>query len=137
MDSIKKITELFSVSPQITKEDVKKIAELGYSVIINNRPDNESDGQPSSDDIKDLALKNGLEYHYIPVISAGNISDDNIEELSNILENQKTPVLAFCRSGTRSTIVWALSQRSSLGQEKVVNCAKNAGYDIADCLNRN
>jgi uncharacterized protein (TIGR01244 family) len=100
--AITKHTENFSTSPQISVADVAEIAVLGFKSIINNRPDGEGGAeQPLSDQIKAAAEKLGLAYIHIPVIP-GNISADNVSQCATFLASAATPVLAFCRTGTRS-----------------------------------
>lgn len=130
MDFIKRITPFISVAPQIQPEDVVAIAAAGYKTLVNNRPDGEGEGQPSSDAIAQAAQGHGLAYYHLPVES-GNIRDDNVRDFAELLHMAKGPVLAFCRTGTRSTSLWALSQAERLSPEAIQAAAKAAGYDLS------
>jgi uncharacterized protein (TIGR01244 family) len=115
------------VSGQIAPED---IAALGVATIVNNRPDGEEPGQPSSDAIAAAAKAAGVAYRHIPV--AGAISLPQVAEMADALAHAEGPVLAFCRSGTRSTYLWAMA-RSRLGDDAdgLVGKAAAAGYDLS------
>ena len=103
------ITENYSVSPQITPEEVADCKRAGFRSIICNRPDNEQPGQPSAASIRAAAEAAGLEFRFVPVIS-GQMSATDVEEMSRALEELPGPVLAYCRSGTRCTILFAAVQ---------------------------
>jgi uncharacterized protein (TIGR01244 family) len=89
---------------QLTVGDVDEAAALGIRLIVNNRPDGEEPGQPSSAEIEAAARAAGLDYRHIPI--AGGLAPDKIEAMAEALD--QGPVLAFCRTGTRSTFLWAL-----------------------------
>ena len=90
-----------SLASQIQLDDLALIKKKGFETIINNRPDNEVPNQPSDEEISVRAREQGLSYFYIPILPSG-ISAKNIEETIIALEQTQGPVLAFCRSGTRS-----------------------------------
>jgi uncharacterized protein (TIGR01244 family) len=115
------------VSGQIAPEE---IAALGVTTIVNNRPDGEEPGQPDSDAIAAAAQAAGIDYRHIPV--AGGISQPQVAQMADALAQAKGPVLAFCRSGTRSTYLWALA-RARLGDdpEELAGKAAAAGYDLS------
>jgi uncharacterized protein (TIGR01244 family) len=115
------------VSGQIAPEE---IAALGVTTIVNNRPDGEEPGQPASDAIAAAAKAAGIDYRHIPV--AGGISQPQVAEMADALAGAEGPVLAFCRSGTRSAYLWALA-RARLGEdpETLVGQAAAAGYDLS------
>jgi uncharacterized protein (TIGR01244 family) len=122
----------FIVSPQITPADVTLAASEGFGLIVNNRPDGEAPGQPSSAQIEDAARAAGLAYVHIPVDGRG-ISMSHISALKKALsdaENAKT--LAYCRSGTRSTFVRAYLQAAQgRATDEIIAEAAAAGYDIS------
>lgn len=126
----RKLDESISVFGQIVPEDVAAAAAQGFTTIINNRPDNEEPGQPSGSAIALAAAEAGIAYHAIPVTHAG-FTKPMIAEMQAALAGAPGPVLAFCRSGTRSTLLWALA-RSQAGDEAVELEAKAraAGYDL-------
>ena len=119
-----------SVFGQIEPADVAAAKAQGFTTIVNNRPENEQPGQPSGAEIEAAAKAAGLDYVAIPVDHSG-FSDWQVTAMADALEQAKGPVLAFCRSGTRSTFLWALA-RNRLGDEGEALIAKaaNAGYDL-------
>ena len=96
------------VSGQIRPEDVADAAAQGVSLIVNNRPDGEEPGQPAGTEIEAAARAAGLGYRHIPV--AGGIAPDQAEEMARLLDGAEGKLLAFCKSGTRSTYLWALAE---------------------------
>ena len=131
MDSLKRLTPFIAVSAQLQPADMGTLAAAGFRSVINNRPDGESEGQPSSAQIEAAARASGLDYHHLPVVS-GQISDENIEDFSNLLKKVRGPLLAFCRTGTRSTCLWALSEAHHLDPDALLSTAKEAGYDLSN-----
>lgn len=105
----RQITEDYFVSPQIAIEHVAQIKEAGFKSIIANRPDSE-DGAVPHDEIAAAAAEAGLEFRYIPVIS-GHITDENVADQKAALAELPKPVLAYCRSGTRCTNLYALVEQ--------------------------
>ncbi|MGF2734873.1 TIGR01244 family sulfur transferase [Marinobacter sp. DUT-1] len=127
---IRKIDDTISVAPQISVEDVAEAARLGFKTLVANRPDHEEPGQPSMADIEAAAKEQGLEWVYMPVES-GNITDDDVDRFAPMIRDAAKPVLAFCRSGTRCTVLWALSAARSNPAQEIFTKARNAGYDIS------
>ncbi len=127
------IDETLLVAGQIAPEDLTAAAAKGVRTIINNRPDGEQPGQPGSATIEAAARAAGLGYVHIPVDHSG-FSMAQIEAMAAALA-EPGPALAFCRSGTRSTFLWALA-RGLAGDEPAEIAAKaaNAGYDIAPLM---
>jgi uncharacterized protein (TIGR01244 family) len=125
------IDETISVSAQITPADVTELARAGFKAIVNNRPDEEEPGQPEGDAIRAVAQTSGLSYHAIPVTHAG-FSMPQVEAMRAAIEGAGGPVFAYCRSGTRSTNLWALAEASRGGDpETLIGKAAQAGYDIS------
>lgn len=127
---IRRIDDSLSVSPQIRVEDIPEIAQQGFRTLIANRPDQEEAGQPAMTDIEAAARAHGLDWIYMPVES-GNITDEDVERFIPVIRNARKPILAFCRSGTRCTILWALSMATELPAQEIVTKARGAGYDIS------
>ena len=121
----------FSVAPQIAVEDVAAAKAQGFALIVNNRPDGEEPAAPQGDDIAAAAAAAGIAYVAIPVSHAG-FSHPQIDALSAALADAQGPVLAYCRSGTRSTNLWALA-RARAGDDPAALCASAAaaGYDLS------
>ena len=127
---LKRINEHVSVSPQISPDDVAAIKAAGFVAIVNNRPDGESPNQPDSAVIEKAAHDAGLAYHYIPLGREG-VTPEMVEETKSVLEGSAGPVFCYCRSGTRSTTLWALSQAGKQPATEIISAAANAGYDMS------
>jgi uncharacterized protein (TIGR01244 family) len=125
------LDETISVAGQITPADIAEAAKQGFTYVINNRPDEEQPGQPSGTEIAAAAKAAGLGYAAIPITHAG-FSMNQVEAMRAALGEAPGKVLAFCRSGTRSTLIWALA-RASLGDSPDALAAKAeaAGYDLS------
>ena len=127
---IRHINESISVAPQIAVDDVAAIAAAGFKSIVNNRPDDEDAGQPSGDAIRAAAEAAGLNYVAIPVTHAG-FSHPQIDAMTQALTEAKGPVLAYCRSGTRSCNLWALAAaKAGRNPNLLLAQAEDAGYDL-------
>jgi len=126
-----RLDDTISVAGQIEPADVAEAARQGFTFIINNRPDGEAPGQPSGAEMKAAADAAGLGYAAIPITHAG-FSEDQVVAMGQALAAAPGPVLAFCRSGTRSTLVWALA-RARAGDPPAELSAKAAaaGYDLS------
>lgn len=127
---IRKIDDTISVAPQITYSDVAEAARLGFRTLVANRPDNEEFGQPAMADIEAAALENGMTWVYMPVQS-GNVGDTDVDRFGEMIRDCEKPVLAFCRSGTRCTVLWALNAARTTPAPEVLSKAADAGYDIS------
>ncbi len=125
------LTERVFVSPQISLAQVAEAAAQGVKLIINNRPDDESDDQVPGAEIEAATRMAGMEYVAIPVTHAG-FSEWQMEAMAKALSETSGPVLAYCRSGTRSTLLWALAE-ASRGRNPGVLAAQAAaaGYDLS------
>ncbi len=127
---IRQINESISVAPQIAVEQVADIAAAGFKTIVNNRPDDEDAGQPSGDAIRAAAEAAGLKYVSIPVTHAG-FSHPQIDAMTQALTDSGGPVLAYCRSGTRSCNLWALAAaKAGRNPNLLLAQAEDAGYDL-------
>ena len=129
MEKIAQLTPSLSVASQIAEDEVEALAAEGFKTIINNRPDGEVPGQPTSAVIEEAAKRQGLAYRFMPVIT-GRLSEDDVAEFGEALETMEGPVLAFCRSGTRCTMLWALSQSGRQDTNAILATAARAGYDL-------
>ncbi|WND03055.1 TIGR01244 family sulfur transferase [Temperatibacter marinus] len=129
--SFNKIEETTFASPQITTADIDRAIAQGVKVIINNRPDYEEGGQPLNADLQSYAEEKGLTWHHIPLVG-GNLSEEHIT-LSVAAFKESAPTLAFCRSGTRSTMLWGLAMAAThaLSTDEILEKASGAGYDFA------
>ncbi|MGL6044664.1 MAG: TIGR01244 family sulfur transferase [Sandaracinobacteroides sp.] len=129
MPDIRPLTDSFAVAPQIDLVDIAAIAEAGYGFIVNNRPDGESPGQPDGAEIEEAALAAGLGYLAIPVDHSG-FSVEQVSALAALMVSPR-PILAYCRSGSRSAMLWALAAAArGDNPESVIDIALSAGYDV-------
>ena len=126
--NIIKLSDSVAVAAQIAPRDVAEIAAAGYKVLVNNRPDGEEGGQPTGARIAEEAAAAGMEYHHLP-ITAGDFPGAAFEQMCDLLNDADTPVLAFCRSGTRCTNLW-VSSRAPSCREQAVDVARGLGFDL-------
>lgn len=127
----RKLSDTVFASPQIGTAEIAAAAAQGIKLVINNRPEGESDDQTSGDDIEAAARAAGLGYVAIPVTHAG-FSEPQVKAMAAALAEADGPVLAYCRSGTRSTLLWALAEASrGANPDDLAERAADAGYDIA------
>lgn len=125
-----RITDKISVAAQIAPEDLTVAAADGFVHIVNNRPDGEQPGQPSGDEIRIAASAAGLGYTAIPIGHSG-FGMDQVEAMAAVLA-LPGPVLAFCRSGTRSTNLWALAEAKRGGDaDTIIAAAAGGRYDVS------
>jgi len=131
----KRIDDALSVSAQIAIDDLPALKTAGFRSIICNRPDGEGADQPSFAEIQAAAEELGMEARYIPVVS-GRVQDEDAARFGAALRELPKPTLAYCRSGTRSTTLWALSQAKSMHAVDILARAQAAGYDMAGVVRR-
>ena len=127
---IKTIAPDLSVSSQITAQDVGIAASQGFRSVIINRPNGESADQPDRTEIEGAARRHGMEVSYVPVVS-GKVTDADVEAFDKALHELPAPALAYCRTGTRSATLWALSQAGHLSTDAILKTASGAGYDLS------
>jgi len=107
---IRSINAAYAVAGQVSAADFPAIAAQGFATVINNRPDGEAVDQPLNRDLELAALAAGLQYVYLPVVGGG-MTPDKVAAMREALATASGPVLAFCRSGARSTQLYELAQR--------------------------
>lgn len=127
--TIKQITPGYFVAPQIDAEDLPAIAKAGITRIICNRPDGEVPPSHQAEAIGAAAKAAGLGFDVIPV-TMETLDLAMVADQAAICDKADGPVLAYCRSGTRSTIVWALGQAGTMPVDEIIAAAASAGYDI-------
>jgi sulfide:quinone oxidoreductase len=132
---LNKVTDALSVSPQISAADVAAIRDAGFRAIICNRPDGEGADQPNFEEIEAAAKALGLEARYQPITS-GMVRDEDADAFGQALMELPGPVLAYCRTGTRSATLWSLSQAKSRPVPEILAATKAAGYDMAGVARR-
>lgn len=125
-----RVTDSVSVAPQIEPEDCSSLAAQGFKTVVNNRPDGEQPGQPSCDAMRAAATGAGLRYAAIPIDHSG-FSLEQVDAMVAELDAVDGPLLAFCRSGTRSCNLWALAEAKRGGDpDAIVAAAEAAGYNV-------
>jgi len=134
MTEFRKVTDEFSVAPQITAADLVEARAQGFVLVINNRPDGEQPGQPTSAVIEAAARAAGLAYAHVPVV--GGPGPDEVEDVRLAIAEADGPVLAFCRSGARSIITWSIGQAitGAHSRGELISLAAAAGYDLSGVL---
>ncbi|CTQ44183.1 bifunctional protein tyrosine phosphatase family protein/NAD(P)/FAD-dependent oxidoreductase [Roseibium aggregatum] len=132
---MKAINSQISVAPQVKPEDMADFAQQGFRSVICNRPDGEGADQPSFEEIEAAAGKLGMEARYLPIV-AGKVGDTDAEEFGRLMESLPKPILAYCRTGTRSATLWSLSQAEKLPLSDILSRTKAAGYDMAGVVRR-
>lgn len=125
---LRQITPELAVAPQISPEDVAEAARLGFRTLIDNRPDEEAEPGHDSAAMAAAAEAAGLAFHYLPYYP-GVLTQDLADAFAAALANSEGPVLAWCRSGTRSSHLWALSEAGKRPVSEIVALAAKAGYD--------
>lgn len=119
-----------AVSPQITAEDVKTAASLGYGTIMCNRPDGEEPGAPSAAEIEEAAQAHGLSFLHVPFTGAG-MTDADVDAMKAAMD-APGKLLAYCRTGTRSAGLWALAKtKGGTSPDEAIEAAGAAGYDLS------
>lgn len=124
-----------AVTTQLTPGDVAAAKAAGFRTIVNNRPDNEEPGQPSSVELAAQASAAGIEYRHIPVVP-GQFGDAQIDAFCDAMGGCDRPALAFCKSGMRATSLWALSQAGKLTTAEILRQAASCGYDLTPLVPR-
>lgn len=127
---LRQITEDFTVSPQIDCADVPAIAAAGFRSILCNRPDDEEPGQCRYDDIVAAAIAAGLQVRAVPIVS-GRISPGDAAAFRAALDELPKPILAYCRSGTRCTMLWSLTSFGERSGAEILRATAAAGYDMS------
>ena len=126
----RQLDEKTLVNGQISPEDIAELKALGVTLIVNNRPDGEDVGQPESDDIEAAARAAGIDYRHVPI--ARGMGPSDIEAMREAMHSVGDGKLfAFCRSGNRSTLAWAVAKsEDGVSREELNRCANEAGFDL-------
>lgn len=131
MSDFRQLSDSMWASPQVELPDVAEAKALGFAMIINNRPDQEGPDQPEGSSIEAEALAAGMAYRAIPINHSG-FSEAQVEAMEQALSEAEGPVLAFCRSGTRSTLLWSLAMaKGGMPPAAIAEAAAAAGYDVS------
>ena len=127
--NIKQLETSYGVLGQIELTDLPEIAEKGFATLICNRPDSEIEAGLHSGVIEAEANRLGITFVYNPISPSG-LTPENLEIQASAKAESNGPVLAYCRSGMRSTMVWSLLKSGRLSVDEIVTVAASAGYNI-------
>lgn len=127
---LRRINDELTVSPQIDAADLARIARLGFRMVINNRPDDEVGTDQQHEAMRRAAEAAGLAYRFVP-FTPGRLTSDMVEDFARAMIEADGPVLAWCRSGTRSATLWAISQAGLQPADDILGAARQAGYDLS------
>jgi len=130
MDTITYITPGFAVTSALAPEDFAAAARLGFRSVLSNRPDSEDDGQLSARQEAVHAWRDGLVFRHVPVAKHDVFTDGAIEAMDRALRDLPGPVLAHCKSGLRSAILWAATSARSQSVDCVLAALAGAGYAL-------
>jgi sulfide:quinone oxidoreductase len=132
---IKTLTSNLSISPQVLVSEIQAVAQAGFKAIICNRPDGEGPDQPSFKEIEQAANQYGLQAVYLPA-EVGKVRDEDGKVFGQLINTLPGPVLAYCRTGMRSTTLWALSQASVTPLPNILEAAHKVGFDMKALVQR-
>ena len=125
----KQLVDGFYVAGQLQDRDFAAAAARGVRTVVNNRPDGEAPDQLPHAQAAAAAHAAGLDYHYLPVVN-GHLTIETVEVMRELMADVDGPILAYCRSGTRSTFLWAFASAPGLPPRTIVEAAAHAGYDL-------
>jgi uncharacterized protein (TIGR01244 family) len=127
---IRQLDDKTLVSGQIQPADVPGIKSSGVTLIVCNRPDDEEPGQPSAADVQDAAEAEGLDFRHVPIIRG--IGPADVEAMQEAIESAKGKLLAYCRTGNRSTLTWAVARRAQgASLADIQRAVSAAGFDLS------
>ncbi|MCR9108791.1 TIGR01244 family sulfur transferase [Marivita sp. XM-24bin2] len=127
---IRQISQRYSVSPQIDPEDAAAIKAAGVTTVICNRPDAEVPPSHQSDTMRVAMEAAGLRFEVLP-ITHQTMTPDRVAQQAALVDASEGPVLAYCASGTRCSIIWALSQAGQQSADDILDAVAKAGYDLS------
>ncbi|WP_034960952.1 TIGR01244 family sulfur transferase [Erythrobacter longus] len=132
---IRQVTPKFSVAPQFQPADLTALAGQGFVAVVCNRPDGEEDSQPGAGEMREAAEANGIAFHHIPV-SGGQFPDAAVAAFRAVRRGTDGPVLAYCRTGTRSITLDTLANPDDIPPAERLKRASDAGYDLTNLSDR-
>ena len=125
----KMLTPALSVMPQVSEADIAELSRRGFKSIISNRPEGEAADQPTWAAIAAVSLSHGMEARHIPVV-ASQIDDEDVAAFAAALRDLPTPIAAFCRTGTRAALLWALANEGSQSADERIRITASQGFDL-------
>jgi uncharacterized protein (TIGR01244 family) len=127
---IRKLDDTTSVSGQIQPADVRGLKASGFTMIISNRPDGEEPGQPTAAEVQETAEAEGMEFRHVPIVRG--IGPSDVEALQEALDAAPGKLLAYCRTGNRSALTWAVARRGQgASVEDIQRAVTGAGFDLS------
>ncbi len=122
------------VSGQLQENDFATLRESGISIIINNRPDNEEPGQLGAARAAEIAQDNDIQYHYLPLANGQPLPPTLVDDFKKIVESSDGKILAHCRTGMRSSLIWALGQipQGTVNVDQAIEAAQAAGIPLSN-----
>lgn len=126
---IRPLTPTYAVSPQISPEDLPLIAGAGFSTVICNRPDAENPPEWQAAAMAEAAAAAGLQFHNLP-LTHQTMTAENVARQRDLINAASGPVLAYCASGTRSSVIWSLGQAGHLSTDQILAATAQAGYQL-------
>ncbi len=135
--NLQSLSPCLHVTDQLVPTDIPALKAAGISSVVCNRPDGEQPDQPDHVALEAACSEVGLSFAYLPVVPGG-ITDGQVQQFAMLLERLPAPIVAYCRTGTRSTSLWALSQVGSgvATPDQVMSIAATAGYDLSSLASR-
>jgi uncharacterized protein (TIGR01244 family) len=132
---MKQVADKLFIAPQLTAEDIRAAKAKGFAAIVNNRPDGEEAGQPSAADNRRVAEAEGLGYAHIP-ISAGQVTEDKVRAFQNAVSQADGPVLAHCKTGTRSATLYAIGEvlDGRMAKSEIASLGQRLGVDLSGAV---
>ena len=126
---LNKIIEDYVVSEQIKPDDINTIKKAGFKTIFCNRPNNEENNQITVQSIEKAAEESGIKFIHQPVVG-GQITQADVDQFSDYYDASEKPIFAYCRTGTRSSMLWALSESGKRSVEEILKLTSKAGYNL-------
>jgi len=130
MPKITYITPLFAVAGQLSEQDFAQLAAMGIKSVINNRPNGEDGVLVDADNAAEAAKRAGLDYRYAPVANHEVMETAEVDTFEDALRGLPGPILAYCRTGTRSSILWAQVSARYNSAEDTLRALEDAGFDL-------
>ena len=132
---MKQVSDTLYVAPQLTADDIRQARTKGFAAIINNRPDGEEPGQPSAAENRKIAEGEGLGYCHIPVVP-GQVSESQVRTFQRVLSEAGGPVLAHCKTGTRSATLYAIGEvmDGRMRKDEVAPLGQRLGLDLSGAV---
>lgn len=129
---MKQLYKNLLVAGQINPSDFENLKKSGINTIINNRPDGEEPGQSTSEQARAAANEHNIDYHYLPMANGQPLPENIIEDFKKIVDNSDGSVLAHCRSGMRSSFIWALGAvaQGVVSVDEAIEAGQSAGIPL-------